>query len=63
MASLDRYNGSCIMLDDLSNRICVPNKTCKFKCLWYDNKNKGIKNISKTFYMIVNANLMVKNAM
>ena len=26
MVSLDRRNGSCNTLDDLSSRICVPNK-------------------------------------
>ena len=27
MISLDRCNGSCNTLDDLSSRICFPNKT------------------------------------
>ena len=27
MVSLDRFNGSCNALDDLSSGMCVPNKT------------------------------------
>ena len=27
MAKLDRFAGSCDTLNDLSNKICVPNKT------------------------------------
>ena len=34
---------------------------CKFKCLLYYNKNKSIKDNSKTSHAIVNANLMVEN--
>ena len=27
MVNLDKFNGRCNTLDDLSSRICVPNKT------------------------------------
>ena len=35
------------------------NGRCKYKCIWYDDKNKWIKNINKT-QMIANVNLMVE---
>ena len=40
---LDRYAGSCNTLnDDLSNKLCVPNKNRRFKskCVQHDLRNK-----------------------
>ena len=30
--SLDRFNGSCTVVDDLSTKICVPSETKRRKC-------------------------------
>ena len=49
---LDRCNGSCNSLDDTSGRICVPNKVevVNLSVFYiYNNKNKRIKNINKTY--------------
>ena len=51
--NFDRYVGSCNTLDVLSNRVCVPTETENFNLLFfkYDNRNKRIKNINKTYIM------------
>ena len=39
MVSLNRFDGSCNLLDDKSGKMCVPNQTdFKFKCIYYNNK-------------------------
>ena len=49
---LDRCIRSCNTLNDLSNKVCVPNKTkFKSKRVQHDYRNKSIKNISKTYIM------------
>ena len=38
---LDRYAGNCNTINDLSNKVCVPNKTrFKSKCFQHDYRNK-----------------------
>ena len=51
--NFDRYVGSCNTLDVLSNRVCVPTEIENFNLLFfkYDNRNKRIKNINKTYIM------------
>ena len=45
---LDRCVGSSNTLNDLSNKVCVPNKTrFKSKRIQNDYRNKCIKNINK----------------
>ena len=53
---LDRFVGSCNTLNDLSNKVCVPNKRrlnrrFKSKCVQHDYRNKWIENISKACIM------------
>ena len=60
---LDRCNGTCNTLDDPSDRICVQNisddvNLQAFKMITRINET----NILTKFCMIVNVNLMVKNA-
>ena len=42
MISLDKSNGSCYVVNDLSMKISVPSKTkvVNVRRMWYDNKNK-----------------------
>ena len=44
MVCLDRCNENSNTFDDASCKICVLKKNlrCKFKCIWYDNRNKRI---------------------
>ena len=38
---LDKCVGSCNTLNDLSNKVCVPNKTADYsKCVQHDYRNK-----------------------
>ena len=48
---LDRCVQSCNTLNDLSNKVCVPIKTRRFKSkrVYYDYRNKRIKNINKAY--------------
>ena len=41
---LDRCVGSCNTLNDLSNKVCIPNKT-------HDYRNKWIKNFNQAYTM------------
>ena len=44
----DRCVGSCNTLNDLSNKLYVPNKTrFKYKCTQHDYRNKRIENTNK----------------
>ena len=53
---LDRCAGSCNTINDLSNKLCVPNKTgFKSKHFQQDYRNKWIEKISK-FHANVNVN-------
>ena len=49
MVKLDRCVGSCNTLNDLSDKLCVPNKKKRFKSkrVQHDYRNKWIENISK----------------
>ena len=50
--NLDRSGESCNTFNDLSDILYVPNKTrCKLKTISYDNSNKCIKIISKTYFL------------
>ena len=44
LVNLDKFTGSCSTLDDLKQQ-------CKFKHFYFDNTNKWIKNINKTYVM------------
>ena len=50
---LDRCVESCNTLNDLSNKVCVPNKTegLNPSCLQHNYRNKWIENIDKTCIM------------
>ena len=50
---LDTCVGSCNILNNLSNKECVPNKKIRFKSkgFQYGYRNKEIKNIKKTYIM------------
>ena len=50
---LDRHVGSCNTLNELSYKVCVPNKKIRFKskCVQHDYKNNRIENISKAYIM------------
>ena len=49
---LDKCVGSCDTLNDLSTRICVPNKTrFKYTCFYHDYRKKWIKNFNKRYIM------------
>ena len=39
LVKLDRCVGSCSTLNDLSNKVCVPNGRFKSKCVQHDYKN------------------------
>ena len=63
MVSLDRCNGSCKTLDDISSGICVPNKTedvnlSVFNIIARITNQKHFRNI---YHANLNENLMVKN--
>ena len=45
-ATLDRCVGSCNTLNDLSNKVCVPNKSVS---TYY--RYKSVKNINKAYIM------------
>ena len=63
MVKLDRYVGSCNTLNDLYNKICIPNKTrFKSESLQHDCRDKWIENTNKTFHASVNVNLIEQNA-
>ena len=52
--NLDRRTGSCNTLDDLSGRVCVPNKIEVLNLHVFNgngNRNKRIKNINKAYNM------------
>ena len=53
MVSLDRCNGSCNPLDDLSSRICVLNKTVHVNLIVFNTipRINEPKNINKTYFM------------
>ena len=52
IVKLDRCVGSCNTLNDLSNKVCVPNKTADYsKCVQHDYRNKWIENINKAYIM------------
>ena len=52
-AELHRCVGSCNTLNDLSNKVCVTNKTenLNLKCVYCDYRNKWIENINKAYIM------------
>ena len=58
--NVDICVGSCNTLNDLSNKVCVPNKTedLNLKHVQHDCRNKWIKN---TYHANVNINLMVES--
>ena len=51
--NLDRCTGGCITLDDLWNRVCVPNETKDLNVIMFnhDYRNKRIKYINKAYVM------------
>ena len=49
--NLDKGIGSCNTLNDLSNNVCVPNKTEDLNLSDYDSRNKWVENINKTCMM------------
>ena len=52
LVNLDRCVGSCNTINDLSNKVCVPNKTrFKSKHVQCNYRNKLIKIINKTCIM------------
>ena len=53
VVKLDRCVGSCNTLNDLSNKVCVPNKTeeLKYDCFQHDYSYKWIDNINKAYLM------------
>ena len=59
--NLDRFVGSCNAFSDLSNKICVPNKT-KDLNLNVFNTRTGINElkVNKTYYVKANVSLVVK---
>ena len=58
--NLDRCMGSCNTCNDLSNRICIPNKAEDLNLnVFYDNRNKRVEDIIKRY--IINASLTVRN--
>ena len=59
--NLDRFVGSCNAFSDLSNKICVPNKT-KDLNLNVFNTRTGINElkVNKTYYVSANVSLVVK---
>ena len=68
MVKLDKRVESCNTVNDLSNKVCVPNKRKDFKSnhVQHDYRNKCTKNINKTcinmYHANVNVNLIVENA-
>ena len=50
MVNANRLNGSCNTFDDPYGGICVSNKTEDGKLNCFDNKNKLIENINKTYF-------------
>ena len=49
---LDRCAGSCSTVNDLSNKMCVPDKTrFKSKCVLHNCRCKWIENINKAYIM------------
>ena len=49
---LDRCAGSCSTVNDLSNKMCVPDKTrFKSKCVLHNCRYKWIENINKAYIM------------
>ena len=55
LVKLDRCIGSCNALNDLSNKLCIPNKTKDLNLsIWkHDYRNKWIENINKAYFMQV----------
>ena len=53
LVKLDRRFGSCNTLNDLSNKVCIPNKTedLNLSIFQHNYRYKGIKNISKGYNM------------
>ena len=53
VVKLDRCVGSCNTVNDLSNKVCVPNKTedLKYDCFQHDYSYKWIDNINKAYLM------------
>ena len=51
VAKLDRFVGSCNTLNDLSNKVCIPNKTEKLNLIVFkhDYRYKWFKNINKAY--------------
>ena len=49
--NINRCFRSFNAVDDLSSRVCVPDKTEEICMFLIDNKNKQIKNINKTCIM------------
>ena len=52
VVKLDQYVGSCNTFNDLSNKVCVPNKTrFKSQCVQHDYRNKWINKTNKACVM------------
>ena len=45
---LNRFVRSCKTLNELSNKVCFPNRTEDLNLNHYDYMDKGIRNINKT---------------
>ena len=52
--TLDKCVGSCNALNDLSSKVCVPNKNRRFKSkrFLHDYRNKWTKSIEKVYMQI-----------
>ena len=51
VANLGRSVGNCNTLNDLSNKVCVPNKTDLNLSGLHDYRNEWIENINKAYIM------------
>ena len=53
LVKLDRRFGNCNTLNDLSNKVCIPNKTehLNLSIFQHNYRYKGIKNINKQYIM------------
>ena len=52
VVKLGRCEGSCNILNESSNNVCVPNKTEYFNlCVQFDFKNKCVEIINKAYIM------------
>ena len=63
MVNVDRFDGSCNALNDLSNKVCVPNKTedLTLSVLNMITGTNESKTWTKIYHANVNINLLVES--